>query len=81
MFRYTIALDLSFSGQTPTMTDDVAADLPMHARLTITLGHPINIVAPDGGQMNLPAGTRITGTIIGKQALPPPPPPPPANQP
>jgi hypothetical protein len=70
MFRYTIALGVWFSGKQPTIEEDVAADLPMHGHLTITLAYPINIVAPNGGQMSLPAGAQISGTIVGKPALP-----------
>ncbi len=74
MFRYTIALDVSFSGQTPTIQDDSPQDLPLYGRLVITLGHAINIAAPGGGGMTLPAGSQITGTIVQKQPLPPAPP-------
>ena len=69
MFRYIIALDVSFSGQTPTITQDDAADKPLHGRVAITVGPQISISGP-GGTMVLPTGSQITGTIIGKEELP-----------
>lgn len=69
MFRYTIALDVSFSGKPATITQDDTTDMPMHSRMVITLSSPITTSGP-GGTMSLPVGSQITGTIIGKQVLP-----------
>ena len=69
MFRYTVELDVSFSGQKPTIQHDDAADMPLGGRITVTLGSPIDTSGP-GGSMHLPTGVQITGTIIGKHALP-----------
>ncbi len=70
VFRYNIALDIWVGGSRPVLVDDVAANLPIGAHLTITLAHAY--VFNDGGaQISLPAGTVVTGVIIAKQALPP----------
>lgn len=69
MFQYTIPLDVWFSGQRPEITDMHVADFPVGAHLTITLGHDVNINL-NGGQMSLPAGSQVTGTIIAKQLMP-----------
>jgi hypothetical protein len=69
MFRYTIALDVWIGGVRPTLTDDHAGDLPLGGHLTITLGAPYTFSAA-AGQISLPAGSQITGTIVGKQVLP-----------
>lgn len=69
MFRYSIALDVSFSGKKPTLIQTDSQDLPIGARVTITIADPIEI-NDDAGTLTLPVGSQITGTIVKKQELP-----------
>jgi len=70
MFRYAIALPMHFGSQVPTITHDDPQDLPLHANITIKLLKDFQFNGPGGAQMQMSAGTQITGTIIGKQVLP-----------
>lgn len=69
MFRYTIALPMAFSGQTPTIEVDEQADMPLYKQIMVVLGKDENINI-GGGHMHLGTGTQVSGIIVGKQALP-----------
>jgi len=70
MFRYKIALPISFTGQMPIIEIDDPNDMPLHAQGTVTLAHDCDFNL-GGGSMHLSAGTQVSGIIVGKQNLNP----------
>lgn len=69
MFRYSIALDVSFSGKKPILHEIDSQNFPIGTKLNVTITEPIEI-QDEAGTMTLPVGAQITGTIVKKQELP-----------